>query len=286
MAHLIIIGAQKAGTTTLFDCLAPHPDIATANKKEVNFFGFQFERGLDWYLGLFDTGDRIKLDASPQYLHISSVAQQLRLALPDANLVCLIRDPIARAISNYRFNLARGLQDPSESFTQSVKTSRGEDIYLRKGLYAQQLGGFDSFFDAGQLLLIDFADLAADQRNVTNRVCSFAGLRDMPANMAMHSASNKTAQVSRSAAKLIYHATQFKQAHQGLYNALPDSLKRSLGSMKTAVKRFSRGHVSDNRQIPEATQAELVRYFVNDLKALREKYNFEAAWQSEYLNSY
>lgn len=141
--HSIIIGAQKAGTTTLFDILAQSPDIDTADVKEINFFGFRFDKGVDWYHSQFHGQGKVRLDASPQYLHMPEVAEQIEDTLPSARLVCLVRDPIARAVSNYRFNVSRGCRTLHKALSKPLGQTRAKRFTSTKGCMPDSWTGFD-----------------------------------------------------------------------------------------------------------------------------------------------
>lgn len=282
MRHLIIIGAQKAGTTSLFDYLNHHPQIVTAEVKEINFFTFQFDKGLGWYEGLFDATQSVALDASPQYLHHAPAAERLGQMLPKALLVCLVRDPIARAVSNYQFNIARGLQDPSETFAKCVRSARGREIYLDKGLYATQLDRYASFQKAGQLMLVDFDKLKRAPDKVVAEVCRFAGIAPELIEKSTHKISNKTEVVGGVPARIIYIAMSVKNRNSVIFNQLPSWVQSGLRGLKMAVTKASISPSSNKQVLDNETNEYLVEFFANDVQRMCRDYGVSPTWATRY----
>jgi hypothetical protein len=159
----IIIGAQKAGTTSLYKYLRQHPNIVPALKKEVKFFDCNYDLGLDWYRSHFPyhsklNGQKMTGEASPHYLFHPLAARRIANVLPEVKLIALLRNPVERAYSHYQLNVRRGREplsfeqaiDKEEERLQGMreKILAGEDIplynflhysYLAKGIYADQL---------------------------------------------------------------------------------------------------------------------------------------------------
>jgi hypothetical protein len=107
---VIIVGAQKCGTTTLHHTLSWHSKIAgpispeTGNAiKEVNFFcnDSKWEKGIDWYKSHFINANYMHLDSSPNYLCLPSCFPRLKEVVPNAKLIVCLRNPVQRAFSQY-----------------------------------------------------------------------------------------------------------------------------------------------------------------------------------------
>jgi hypothetical protein len=110
----IIIGAQKAGTTSLYSYLSEHPCILPARLKEVHYFDYHYQRGMRWYQRRFPTtwqarragrplGARpITGEASPCYMLFPHTPSRIRKTLPDAKLIVLLRNPVDRAFSHFQ----------------------------------------------------------------------------------------------------------------------------------------------------------------------------------------
>lgn len=123
----LIIGAQRAGTTSLFHYLTRHPHIVGPTSvdpsiwwgKEVHFFDENYWRGIDWYRTFFPLEARRRIarrrgqdllagEATPYYMFHPAVPARVAAVLPDVKLVALLRDPIERAYSHYQMMVRTG----------------------------------------------------------------------------------------------------------------------------------------------------------------------------------
>jgi hypothetical protein len=159
--HLLVIGAQRCGTTYLATVLDAHPEIAMArpSRPEPKVFldRDRWRRGLQWYRGTyFDAAlaDRpaaqLLAEKSTSYLEHASAAAAAAEVLGSAEIVVLLRDPVERAISNWRFSAANGLEDrPLErALRENLVRARPWDpqttsvspyAYLERGRYVEYL---------------------------------------------------------------------------------------------------------------------------------------------------
>lgn len=206
----IILGAQKAGTTTLFTLLAHHPLVLTSCTKEVHFFDLQQDRGIDWYRAHFplmreaeelvSAGTRPAiLEASPYYLFHPAVPDRLARILPNARLIVLLRDPVARAWSHYWHERTRGYEwrSPEVAFEREPLRLAGEEerlladagyrshahrhfSYLGRSCYADQLQRWLARFPREQILVIRSEDLFASPAATVARTLRFLGLPQAP----------------------------------------------------------------------------------------------------------
>ncbi|MDX1394802.1 MAG: sulfotransferase domain-containing protein, partial [Gemmatimonadota bacterium] len=106
LPNLLVIGAMNAGTTSLYHYLRLHPEIHMSTPKELTFFAdeWNWPRGLDWYASHFDPSFAVNGEASPLYTtypECPEIAERIGRNLPDVKLLYLVRDPIARMISQY-----------------------------------------------------------------------------------------------------------------------------------------------------------------------------------------
>src|SRR3954447_18625468 len=94
----LIIGAQRAGTTSLFHYLQRHPSVMQSSIKEVHYFDGSYNRGRRWYLSHFPlrratSGGRITGEATPYYLFHPTVPTRVAVDFPDVKLIAILRDP-------------------------------------------------------------------------------------------------------------------------------------------------------------------------------------------------
>lgn len=284
--YLLIVGAQKAGTTSLFNYLSLHPNIAISVEKEVNYFTFQYTKGLHWYRNYFDLtpSDRYLLDASPQYLHHDEAPHRINRDVPDAFLISVLRDPIDRAISNFRYNIFRGLQDPAESLGDAILTARGEDIYLKKGKYALQLEKFKAFQEIGHMRLVDFNDLKSAPKKTTENLCRELGLDPALLPQTIGSVSNQTVSISGWAAKINYRATSLKARYKKSYEMMPRWVQNGMSRLKAAIA--TRAKVGESRfDLSSEAEHFLIDYFADDVRKLSCEFDFHPRWFQRYQSS-
>jgi len=170
----LIIGAMKAGTTSLWSYLGAHPDIYVAPGKELNFFVAErnWSKGLGWYEGRFaDARSPAKGEASPQYAMVhafAGVPARIADVVPDVKIVYLIRHPIERMRSHYLHRVASGKEDRpiDRAFLEGLD-------YLHTSRYAFQLEPYLERFSRESILLVTSEDLRNVRAETLRAVFSF-----------------------------------------------------------------------------------------------------------------
>ena len=197
----LIIGAARAGTTSLHAYLMRHPSVGAPTHKELHFFDLNFDRGLDWYRRHFpvvvpaNRNARITGEASPYYLFHPSVPARVKETLPEVRLIALVRNPVDRAYSQHQLAQRQGRDELSfeaaiaaepsrlKGEVERIRSEPGYDSvshrhhsYLARGLYAEQLERWYEHFPNEQLLVLRSEDLFADPPAVVGDVLRFLGL--------------------------------------------------------------------------------------------------------------
>ena len=195
--YLIVGGAPKAGTSSLFRWLSDHPDICPSSVKETRFFldpdyplpaAARFDGGnLAAYDAFFSGGGRaggeMRLEATPDYLY-SRQALAIPRLLPQARIVFVLRDPVDRMVSWYRYARQRGLLEPGMPFDDYVERQLREPVTedtpmhlraLEQCRYEKYLVEFRRSFGE-RCLEVDFAELAGDPMALMRKICDHAGL--------------------------------------------------------------------------------------------------------------
>jgi hypothetical protein len=188
--YVLVIGSMKSGTTTLFDLLARHPEIAPCRPKEPGFFAFEetWALGFDWYEGLFSGFDPARhcygLDGSTDYSKhpfCAGVPERLAASAPrEFRLIYIMRHPLRRIESH-----ARHVQTARKEVGQfpSPRADHGLDagisaVSLAAGRYAAQLDRYAALHAEGRVLPLVFEDFVRDQAGTMARVLEFL---DLPA---------------------------------------------------------------------------------------------------------
>ena len=183
---LLLIGAQKCATTYFADLLSAHPEIALATPKEPDFFTLHYDRGWDWYRGLFPYPGPVLLDASTSYTAAptkgggsdadsptSGVPARMKSMAPDARLVYLVRDPVERTYSGYWHSVRAG--EETRPFEAAIKANRW---YLDISRYHAQASLYLEHFSPDQLCIMQTRDMSADPGESARRVWRHAGISD------------------------------------------------------------------------------------------------------------
>jgi hypothetical protein len=191
LPDFLIIGAQRAGTTSLYNYLARHPKVAPAATNEVHYFTLFYDRGDDWYESNFPRSrgwrKRITGEATPYYLFHPDAPERARRLVPDATLIALLRDPVARAFSHYRHE--RRLGEESLTFDDAIAReaerlsgdpfvdgSHQHFSYVARGRYAEQIRNWWSHYPRERLLILRAEDLFKDPQTVYAAVLGSLGL--------------------------------------------------------------------------------------------------------------
>jgi hypothetical protein len=191
LPSFFIIGAGKAGTTSLNYYLDLHPEIQMSAIKEPNFFagpanGRPYPMGrvetLQEYERLFDPAVAVRGEASPAYTSFplrEGVPARIKEAVPQAKLIYLVRDPVARTVSHYQHLVATGAERRSLPETLA---DLGDPFQLATtcySMYASQLEQYLNCFPMDRILVIDQADLLSERRAVLARAFRFLGVDEL-----------------------------------------------------------------------------------------------------------
>jgi Sulfotransferase domain len=175
----LLVGAMKAGTTSLFHYLGAHPQVATPRYKAPEFFVEEgnWHRGIEWYRKQFPPvgADILAIgEASNVYTKFPryrGVPERIAETIPDVRLVYVIRDPIARMRSHYQTKVAEGSEKRPFS-----RAALADPIYLDYSRYALQIEQFLRCFPRDQILVITSEELRADRATTMRRVYGFVGV--------------------------------------------------------------------------------------------------------------
>lgn len=186
LPHFICLGAQKAGTTSLYQWLSYHPNIYLSSTKEIHFFSLFYHRGLEWYSTYFIGHEsEIRGDITPYYLFHPLVPERIHRWLPDIRLIVLLRDPVERALSGLYHSIRLGYEslDPLQALlAEDLRMQKAEDrvrsgesrdvvhqeqSYLSRSRYEIQLQRYRALFPPEQILVVRSEDLFQDNNRQT-----------------------------------------------------------------------------------------------------------------------
>jgi hypothetical protein len=291
MPNFLIIGAQKAGTTSLYHCLGQHPQIYMSPIKEPNFFAAEGEKpdprkpsvnDIEAYRELFRgvSYETAIGEASPWYLYSPKAPERIKHYIPDAKLIAILRDPPERAYSQF-LHFVRDGREPTTDFAQAL---REEEIrvhnnlaagnatdrdalgaYINRGFYHAQLERYFELFDRSQIRVFLSDDLSSDPISVLQDVFRFLEVdktfvpdisikhnaSGMPKNKLLHAFLTKPHPIKRFVRRLKLH--------------LPSGLRLRIANGLAYLK--SRNSV-EAPQLPLEMRQQLIEVYREDILKL------------------
>jgi len=304
---LIVAGGYRCGTTSLFSYLADHPEIAPSLIKEPAFFfslriqqnPSAYPQGHEvWaYRSMFrKKGARVLLEGTSNYLNDPGCAARIARALPGARAVLLLREPVARLVSWYRFLRLQNQLEPQLSFEDWIRRQLADERPADQRPYPMQatehcrysayVGEYLRVLGRERVLVLWFDELKADPRAVTQRVCAFAGIEPGYYDAYDFARENESMKITRPRLFAAYrrlHRRFFRLLQP--WPRLQHELKVQLfGIVEPRILPLFTGP-ADPVPVPPALQRELRDYFRSDLAPLRAVTGREAPWQAAYLEA-
>src|SRR4030067_1481890 len=200
----IIIGAQRCGTTSLYNYLIKHPGVVSALQKEVHCFDYNFNKGIAWYRSHFPSyfyryNVRQKFkhncltgEASPYYIFHPHAPWGISETIPKVTRILLLRNPVDRAYSHYHLEVRLGHE--TLSFEDAIKREadrlygelekmlENEDYYsfnhinysyLSRGIYVDQIRYWMSFFPKEKILILKSEEFYVNPSIIFRKVIEF-----------------------------------------------------------------------------------------------------------------
>jgi hypothetical protein len=174
---------MKSGTTTLFRWLEELDDVSLPSVKEPVFFSDEktWGNGTDWYRALFamTAPEALTGEASVEYTDpalAGKAAARIAATIPDARLVCLLRDPIARLRSHYRHEVQRS----RERLPFLVAIEEPDNPYVRRSMYHSALAPYLDHFDRGQLLVVRMERMTEPPHGAWDEILTHVGAAYAP----------------------------------------------------------------------------------------------------------
>ena len=206
LPELLIIGAQRAGTSSLYKYMGHHPCVVPSFRKETHYFSLHYEKGSDWYRAHFPSrwrraltqrqrGEALTFESTPYYLFHPLAAARAASVVPQARILALVRHPVERAFSHYCHNVRHGREALSfeEALAAEPERLAGEVermmldgtyrsrrharfSYVARGFYADQLQTWMSHFPAERFMVVRSEDLFEHTPGVYADVLAFLGI--------------------------------------------------------------------------------------------------------------
>lgn len=176
-ADFMLIGAAKAGTTTLYHYLTRHPGVFMPADKEPGFFSDDcvWSCGWEWYRSLYAgaAAHQVCGEASTTYTrwpHTADVPTRIFQLCPQTKFIYVMRHPVDRAYSHYGHHMRT---EVTRTFEEALEHN---DIYVDCSLYMQQIDRYLRLFPREQFLFLLLDDLKADAAGLLLEVQRFIGV--------------------------------------------------------------------------------------------------------------
>ncbi|MBR9650068.1 sulfotransferase family protein [Thalassovita aquimarina] len=180
--NAIVIGAGKAGSTSLYNYLDAHPAIFGSRVKELMYFSTKFDQGAEWYLSNFpqQEGVEVYFEATPQYSfrdEFPQVAPRIRDYNPDMSILYIVREPLSRIVSHFN-HWARAFPDRFTDIEESLRNPGHRKFFVDRTRYHYQIQAYLDLFPAEKVKVVFLEDLKSDFVPTLNDVYRFLGVEE------------------------------------------------------------------------------------------------------------
>lgn len=255
--NLIVIGAMKAGTSTLHDYLSLHPEIYASKTKELDYFLWNYKKGPEWYKRNFPENRKYRLESSPNYTKFykdwSYPAQRIQQDLPGCKLIYILRNPVERTLSQCRHHEL----NPNEVIPALLKSDEKHEI-ISNSKYHLHLREYLKYFSSEQILLLKMHQLTTSPQQVLNTVASFLGVSDFHLRREIH--SNESGKMLH-ASKIVLTLNEMRAYH---------AIKKYFNSNSALRNLYKRIFYRRHKIYPvsQKVRESLVQYFQDDINQL------------------
>jgi Sulfotransferase domain len=285
--NTFLIGVQKAGTTTLDDWLAQHPQIfCYESLKDVHLFArYANKEEIDKRLQQETAGytsQPIVLQSAVNYFFYPQLLQSIAQYAPQAKLIVILRNPVDRAVSSYSYfkKMLRETRPMEEAMIYPPKEAtdfnkdNNDFTYIEHGLYAKQVKSCLQYFTKEQLLVLDYNDLVKNPAGLLKNMFTFLGVdADFMPDLTP---KNVTGSVKSQLLQETIIKKQGKFRKWAVDNIIDPvfpvgkrkMLKRKLFELNTGKNQVAKPVQEESKETIAAVKQALAPYFINDAKEL------------------
>ena len=286
--NLFVAGVPKAGTTSLFHYLALHPDVFPSNRKEPGYFHpfkiKDWDKNLEAYKKFFagHSGQRYVMEATPGYFYGGKEsADAINTFSPESKIIIVLRNPVERLFSFYKYKKSLGHIDGKLNFgsyveeckqvsdNQSIQKDNYDFWAIVGGNYASLLSEWYNVFE-NRLKVCFFDDMVKDEPKFIEEICKWLNLdkseiddsRTKVQNKSMIYRSQGLQRVATSFDRMLsgvwYYFPWLKWPFSGIYNLLNAKPNTETISdlLKTELTQYYQGDIQKTREILKERQIE------------------------------
>ena len=279
LPNFLIVGAQKAGTTSLYKILDQHPQVFFPSLKEPHFFDWHYQKGLEWYAQTYYGGVEQEMmigEATPNYLYEERAIRRIEQDLgKDLKLIISLRNPVDRAFSHYQMIKRRGYE--KKTFTEAIQIEkirkekyqahpklpiRSRFNYIERSQYYPHVKRYLDCFGKENILLIIFEeDFLENRALLISKIQEFLQLPYQELSADIH--ANEAKEYKHRFLNLLL----YRKAHplHKMYRRLPVFFRKKL---ETYLKHHAT-YKNPEKKIPIQQKKELINtYFWEDILKL------------------
>lgn len=298
--NLFIVGAAKAGTTSLYHYLSQHSQVffplvkepnyysraeahnsqAYENPSEGKFYHNKIIRSEKVYYSLFKNSKKFKIvgDASPSYLWDPLSAKRIYKDFPNAKIIILLRSPTDRAYSHFLMDLKGGNQKEPDFQKALYNDKKNKSntwgrahLYEDLGLYYKQVKNYMSVFSRDQIKIVLYEDVFKNTKNTLSNILTFLNLDIKELDSIDFSTKHNPYLKPKN--KLLNQILKFKNNLAPLKRIAPDYIKKLL----TDKVLYEQG---EKPKIPQESYLYLNEVFKEDIIKLEKLLNIDlSAWK-------
>ena len=278
--NLFVAGVPKAGTTSLFHYLALHPDVFPSSRKEPGYFHpfkiKEMDKNLEAYKKLFvgHSGQQYVIEATPGYFYGGKEsAAAINNFSPESRVIIVLRNPVERLFSFYKYKKSLGHIDGKLNFGSYVDKCKNipdtqpiqKEIYdfwaMIGGNYAPFLSEWYNIFD-NRLKVCFFDDMVKDEPKFIGEICKWLDLDKSKIDDSQTKVQNRS-MIYRSQV-LQRVATSFDRMLSGVWYYLP-WLKWPFSGIYNLLNAKPHTEI-----ISDSLRAELNQYYQDDMHKTRD----------------
>lgn len=283
--NTFIIGAQKSATTSLYNWISQHPDVcAPSTLKDYPFFLRDkfFDKGIESlkkeYIESGFIDQKIIMQGSVQYMFDSRAIKRIFEFDPNAKLICVLRNPVDRAISAYKYfsklnietlSLSEAIKTENERSKESLQ-AYFELTYKAHGLYAKQLEAIFSIFTRDKVLVLIYDNLKQHPEECMKQVFHFLEIDEQfkPSFHILNSTGTVKYQLLQN---LFFSKNKFrKYLVDNVVDPILPLHKRTKLRLKFSEWNTKKENLNDTRKVDSflKERQELKDYFFNEIEEL------------------
>lgn len=281
LPNFICVGAQKAGSSSLYKLLRSHPEVHVSQQKELHFFNIDenYEKGLEHYEEFFKDGYQSQKhigEFTPDYLQYSFVPTRIKKILGNIKVLIILRHPVERAYSQFNFHRMLGHEKMNSDFEEvleneevvlGVKSRESwfwPAYYKSKSLYYNQIKRYVDTFGRDNVHLIVFEEMIKD-RNKPNLIatCKFLDIDENHEFLSNH--SNPTV--------LNFHSGYMERLRSIKNKLLKIFPEEYINPIKDAIIR--RSYKKPPKLVKEVKEKLYEKYFLEDVKKIERDFGVD-----------